>query len=193
MKTRKWFYFFSIVGALLLAVAAVPLAFAQGPNGENGYGAGRGMGFGPMHGQAAGRGMMQGGFGGPSQSLVAVTAEVLGLDQVDLVAELQAGQSLADVAEANGVEPQAIVAIFIADREAILAERVAEGRLSQDQVEAMLAAMEANITVRLSAPWTAQGYGPGTGFVDEDGDGWCDHHLAGQGFGMEHGRYQSQD
>ena len=194
MKTQKKFFFGGIVGLLLLAAVFTPLALAQGPGDQDNFGWGHGPSFGPMWAYGPGHGMMHGGFGGSEQSLITVAAEVLGLDQAKLIADLQSGQILAEVAEAQGVDPQAIVNAFGADREAVLAERVADGYLTQDQADAMLAIMRAYITARLSEPWEGQGYGPGTGFSDEDGDGWCVHHQGGQGYGMGRGgRNQPQN
>jgi hypothetical protein len=67
----------TIVGVLAILVAALPTgaAFAQGPSGQNP----------PL-------GLGRGDWGGPDNSLVAVAAKVLGLDQTALVAELNTGQ-----------------------------------------------------------------------------------------------------
>lgn len=44
-----------------------------------------------------------------------VVADLLGIDRETLIAELQAGQSIADIAEANGVEVQSVIDALIAD------------------------------------------------------------------------------
>lgn len=149
----------AVVGALVVSATA----FAQGPAGNPSAGRGGGYGLG-------------GGWGGPDSSLVAVAAEVLGLDQAALVAELNAGQTIADVAQAQGVALDEIVEAFIAPRVDALNQAVADGRLTQAQADTMLATMTANGTAQLSAPHTPRprGNGPGLGFVDADGDGVCD-------------------
>lgn len=163
----------------LLAFAAV--TYAQGPGGR-------------------------GGFGGPDQSLVAVAAEVIGIDQTELVAQLNSGLTIAEVAEANDVSLEAIVSAFLAPRAERMAAAVESGWMTQEQADAMLAQMSETIRARLSAPSTPQGFGfmygggmmhgqmgmhgmggfmhgYGMGFVDADGDGLCDNCAFNQGFG----------
>jgi hypothetical protein len=157
----------AVVGALVVSATA----FAQGPAGNPPGGAGVGYGLG-------GRGSRRGGmWGGPDGSLVAVAAEVLGLDRTALVAELNAGQTIADVAKAEGVALDKIVDAFVAPGAEALAQAVADGRITQAQADTMLATMKANVTAQLSAPFEPRGYGLGTGtsFVDADGDGVCDN------------------
>ena len=166
MKTRiMWITLAGVALALAVAIILAPAALAQGPTG--GYGPGMGMGPG-------GRGM-----GGPQISLVAVTAQQLNMPQADLVTELQGGKTIAQVAADKHVAPDTIVNAFVATRATRLDAAVAAGRLTRAQADAQLATMRANVTARLSAPWSPQGNGPGTGFVDQNGDGVCDN--AGNG------------
>ncbi len=154
----------AVVGALALSAAA----FAQGPAGDPPGGVGVGYGLG------GGRG---GAWGGPDSSLVAVAANVLGVDQTELVAALNSGQTIADVAKAKGVALDKIVDAFLAQRAEALTQAVADGRLTQAQADTMLVTMKANVAAQLSAPHavTPRGNGIGTGFVDADGDGVCDN------------------
>ncbi len=155
----------AVVGALALSATA----FAQEPVGVQPFG-GRGGGY----GLGGGRG---GAWGGPDNSLVAVAANVLGMDQTELVAALNSGQTIADVAKAKGVALDKIVDAFIARRAEALNQAVTDGRLTQAQADTMLATMKANVTAQLSAPHavTPRGTGLGTGFVDANGDGVCDN------------------
>lgn len=163
------------LGAIAMLVAAVgalvisATAFAQEPVGVQPFG-GQGGGY----GLGGGRG---GRWGGPDSSLVAVAAEALGMDRTALVAELNTGKTIADVAEAQAVALEEIVDAFIAQRADALNQAVADGRLTQAQADTMLAAMEASVTAQLSAPHpvTPRGNGMGMGFVDADGDGVCDN------------------
>ena len=196
-------------------------AFAQG-NGPgsnagqaNQYGSGSNAA--PVYGQAMRHGNSSGGmgtgyglatrgaWGGPDSSLTAVAAEVIGIEQADLVAELTAGATIADVAAENNVDPQAIVDAYVQPRTDTLDAAVAAGRITQDQADAMLAQMEAMISAKLDQPWEAQGNGncdgtctgtPGQGgtgpnWDDANGDGACDNYgsmqhnmRGGQGGGM---------
>jgi hypothetical protein len=48
------------------------------------------------------------------------------------------------------------------------------------KADAMLATMRANVTARLSQPWSPQGPGLGAGFIDQNGDGVCDYAGSGR-------------
>ena len=172
MKTRiSWITLAGVAVALALAIILAPSASAQGPGG--GYGPGTGMG--PGGGPGYGRGM-----GGPQTSPVAVAAQQLNMTQPDLVAELRGGKTIAQVAADKHVALDTIANAFVAPRAERLQAAVAAGRLSQAQADAQLATIKATVTARLSAPWSPQGNGPGTGFVDQDGDGVCDNAGSGQ-------------
>lgn len=126
-----------------------------------------------------------GGRGGPDNSLMTVAAQTLGMTQVDLVAKLNGGQTLADVAEAKGSSLEAIAEAYIAERAEALKASVAAGTLSQAQADLMLANMKTNVLAQLNAPFTPRGAGVSTGWVDADGDGVCDNvgTYQQQGFG----------
>jgi hypothetical protein len=192
---KKWTLLagIALVAVVALALVAAPSAQAQGPGG--GYGPGDGTGpiddgaFGSRFGHGMGSGPVGGmqGLGGSQNSLIAVAAEVLGIDRTELVAQLQDGLSIADVA---GDAVDDIVDAFLAPRAERLAELVDADRLTQAEADAWLATMETHVRDRLSQPWSPQGRGwgvPGTGFTDEDGDGVCDHMGTG-GFGRGAGR-----
>jgi hypothetical protein len=153
----------TIVGVLAILVAALPAgaAFAQGPSGDHP----------PM-------GLGRGNWGGPDNSLVAVAARVLGMEQTALVAELNTGKTIADVAKAKGVALDKIVAAFAQPHVERLTQAVKDGKITQAQADQYLATMKANLTAKLSAPFTPRGNGNGQGFVDANGDGVCD--LCGQ-------------
>lgn len=173
------------IGGLFLFVAIVLFAvgsavYAQGPRGGPGGCAGCAMGF-----------------GGTDHSLVTIAAKTLGIEQTELVAELNAGKTIADIAKTKDVALDKIVEAFIADRQAMMAIAVVNGHMTQAQVDARLAIMKANITAQLSQKFTPNGYG--NGFVDEDGDGLCDHAgtmmsgMRGRGMmGYGQGRWGSQ-
>lgn len=177
MKTNRKYIGLGVFAAIIalvgvLAIGAV--AFAQNPDGDG----------------CPGHGLM-GRLGGPANSLVAVAAEALGMERADLIAELQAGKTIAQVAQEQGKDAQIIVDNFLGSRQDALAQMVADGRLTQEQADAMLAAMEANVTAHLSQPWM-QGYEHGPrngqghrpGFVDTDGDGVCDNWVDKDGDGL---------
>ncbi len=149
----------TIVGVLAILVAALPAgaAFAQGPSGQNP----------PL-------GLGRGNWGGPDNSLVAVAAKVLGMEQTALVAELNTGKTIAQVAQAKGVALDKIVTAFVQPHIDWLTQAVKDGKITQAQADQYIATMKANITAKLSAPFTPRGNGNGQGFVDANGDGVCD-------------------
>jgi len=110
---------------------------------------------------------------------VDATAEATGLTVDEVIAALQEGQTFAQIAEAQGVDPQAIADAFLADREAALAEAVNEGRLTQEQADQMLEEMTEHVSEHLEQSWTPRSFEggrmgqgrfgrwsrPGTGFA----------------------------
>lgn len=195
MKTRTWLTLAGIALAVVVAIAVAPAVWAQGPMG--GYGPGQaqsrmsgGMpGAGNGMGRRGGMGGMRGQMGGPQQSLVAIAAQQLGINQADLITQLQGGKTIAQVASEKNVALDTIVNAFVTTRQARMAQAVATGRMTQAQVDAMLTTMRANVTAQLSLPWSPQGPGMGTGYVDQDGDGVCDNAgSGGMGGGRMHGR-----
>ena len=149
----------TIVGVLAILVAALPAgaAFAQGPSGQNL----------PL-------GLGRGNWGGPDNSLVVVAAKILGMEQTALVAELNAGKTIADVAKTKGVTLDKIVTAFVQPHVDWLTQAVKDDKITQAQADQYIATMKANITAKLSALFAPRGSGTGTGFVDANGDGVCD-------------------
>lgn len=75
-----------------------------------------------------------------------VAASTIGVTVEDLRAALEAGQSIADVATAHGVEPQAVIDAMVADARANLADKVADGDLTQEQADEIGANLLTRIT-----------------------------------------------
>lgn len=128
----------SMTGAALLVTVVglfmVVPAFAQGPTptperSHGWHGGGQGFGF----------------RGAPWTGLDAA-AEALGLTPEQLFSELRAGKSLAEVAEAQGVEAQRVYEAMDAARveamKAAIEQALADGRLSQAQGDWMLQGLE---------------------------------------------------
>ncbi len=122
-------------------------------------GHGRGGGFGRGHGRGA--------------DLETLT-EVLGLSEEELRTALQDGQSLADIAAAEGVDEQEVVDALAAAAEERLAEAVEAGRLTQEEADERSADLAERIAERLDEvrPSGADGRGPGGpgGFGDGPAD-----------------------
>ncbi len=77
-------------------------------------------------------------------------AETLGVTVDDLQAARQAGQSLADVATAQGVNVDTLVQAIVDDVEQHLADKVTEGELTQAEADEKLADAEEHVTERVT-------------------------------------------
>lgn len=128
-------------------VAAAPWHHGSGDN--------RGLGSGDNPGRGHGPGFRT-GLG------LATVADAIGITSDDLADALALGQTIAKVAEANGVEPQAVVDAVVAEIQAHLSDEVAEGELTQEEADAKLAEAEAKITE----------------MINKALDGWFGHHGA---------------
>lgn len=149
----------ALLVALLGLSVAVP-AFAQGPTPTpkapyGRHGGGPGFGF----------------WGGGSWVVFDAAAEALGLTPEQLFTELHAGNNLADIAEAQGVDLQAVYDAMNAARveamKAAIQQAVEDGRLTQAQAEWMLQGLEQGFMPM------RRGFGHGFGF---GGAGRCPGH-----------------
>jgi hypothetical protein len=159
---KKWQMISGIAVALVIALGLTVAAFAQGgtppANAPQDWQPGT-MGRGGMaggQGPMAGYGMR---FGANGSTLVDVTADVTGLSVTDVVAELQAGQTFAQVAEAHGKTASDLVTAFLAERETALDQAVADGRITQETADTMLATMRANVEEHVNGTWQPRGMG----------------------------------
>lgn len=111
---------------------------ARGP----GHRAMMGGQFGDMMG--AGPGMMggHGGMMGAGAGGLDVAADALGLSQDKLRAALADGDTLADVAEQQGVAVEDLVDAFVTAAQEHMQEAVDQGRLTQEQADEMIDVMK---------------------------------------------------
>jgi hypothetical protein len=94
-------------------------------------------------------------------SPLAVAATALGMTEAELRTELDAGKSIAQVAEAKNVDLQVVIDALVAKQQAHIAEHVAEGKLTQAQADAKLVDLEKRVTKMVNAtPFPMKG-GPG--------------------------------
>ncbi|MEN9645353.1 MAG: hypothetical protein RL238_2022 [Actinomycetota bacterium] len=128
---------------------------------------------GPMgggHGGPGGPGMGMGG------NLDAV-ATVIGITTDELQTALQGGQTLAEIAVANGSTAQAVIDALVAELQAHFDEEVAAGEHTQEDADARIAEATTRITdmVNNGAPAGGSGMGGpgmgGRGHHGHDGDG----------------------
>lgn len=155
----------SVVTVLALLVVGGGIAFAQ--SGGPGWGMG---GYGMM-----GTGMANGVDMNVMHQWMSTTsgmhttvwnglAEALGLTPEELNAQLASGQTLAQIAEAQGVSQEELAAALEASVKAGLEQAVADGVLTQAQADQMLSQMTGNfggMIAQMGAPMGAgMGFGP---------------------------------
>lgn len=85
--------------------------------------------------------------------LIGLAAEVMDMERADLIDRLLAGETIADVADERGVDLDEIVEAFLAVRKERLDRAVDLGRMTEEDVEAMLDTIEARITEHLTGEW----------------------------------------
>ncbi len=99
--------------------------------------------------------------------LVDVVADLTGLPVGDIQAERAEGASVADIAEANGVSTEDVVAKALDERKAILDAKVADGTITQEQADLAYDRMTERLTDRVTTDeigrpeWAGQGCGQG--------------------------------
>ena len=113
-------------GALIGAPLTGGAVESDDPTSTTDAGAGFGRGFGGRH------------HGGHHVALSAA-AEAIGISEDDLRTALEDGQSIAAVAEANGVEVQVVIDALVAEATSRIDEAVADGRIEQDRAEELKA------------------------------------------------------
>ena len=104
---------------------------------------------------------------------LSVVSDVLGIDATELHDRLEAGETIADIATAQGVAIDEVVGALVTDAEARLADAVTDGRLTQDEAEARLVDIEQRVTDAVNGD-AAFGLGCGDGGRGRGGLGGFD-------------------
>lgn len=86
-----------------------------------------------------------------------VVQELLGLTQEEIREGFQAGQTLADLAEANGVSTDALVDAIVADAEAKVAEKLEAGDITQERADSVLEGLEEKVEDKVTSERPARG------------------------------------
>ncbi len=156
-----------VLGSIGAAFAAAPASTATTTAAGAGYGIGASL-------------------RGAGGRLIDVVAKLTGLSVDDVRAKRASGQSIADIAKAEGVEASAVVDEALAVRKAVLDAKVASGDLTQDQADAIYAQMRERLTERVTTTqtgrpsWAGQGRGgQGRGAGLGCGGGACGACAAG--------------
>ncbi|HUS61853.1 MAG TPA: hypothetical protein VMY34_06625 [Acidimicrobiales bacterium] len=110
---------------------------------------------------AGDRGMKRGpGHDGPFADLT-IAAKAIGITEEQLRTDMHAGKSIAQVAEAKGVEVDAVVKALVDDAKAHMAEHVVAGRMTQADADKRAENLEARVTEMVNAEGGAKHRGPG--------------------------------
>lgn len=114
-----------------------------------------------------------GGYGmrgfGYAGSMPTLLAEALSMTVEELYAAQTAGQTVAEIAAAQGVELAEVVAAVLVPHAERMAQSVADGYLTQEQADAMLATMTEHLTWRFEN--AGAGFGGGCGMIGPGGYG----------------------
>ncbi len=84
-------------------------------------------------------------------NLVTIVAETLEISEDDVRAALAEGQTFAEIIDAKGGEEQDVVDAYVAARTELLNQYVADGKLTQEQADAMLANMAEEVAEHLQS------------------------------------------
>lgn len=101
--------------------------------------------------------------------------DALGITADELRESLSAGDTLADVAAAQGVSVDALTDMLVAEKEAKVAEKVAAGDITQEQADEKLAQIEERVTAKINGEQTEgrrgglRGFSGFRGFGNGDG------------------------
>jgi len=100
-----------------------------------------------------------------------VVTDLLGIDAETLRGELAAGSTLAEVAEANGVSADDLVAALVNEAEAHITEHVEDGSLTEEEAATKLAELEDRVAERVNTVGSAERMGGHRG-GGRGGHGW---------------------
>lgn len=88
-------------------------------------------------------------------------AEAIGIPIDDLTTALQDGQTIAEVAEANGVDPDDVVAALVADHDERIAQAVEDGDLTEEEAAEKTAQAAERAEALVNGEMPAKGFGFG--------------------------------
>ena len=139
--------------------AATPVATSSTGSDSSSSSCGPGM-----PGGRGGPGGPGGWGGGPTTEAVtdtSVAAQAIGISESDLITVLDHGQTMADVAKANNVDPQKVIDALVEDGKQELAAAVQAGTLTQAQSDSMATNLTQRVTDQVNGTFPAHRGGPG--------------------------------
>jgi hypothetical protein len=175
-KSRILVFAASIAAVLTMVIGGV--AMASGPANTNGNAVSN----------SCGQGYGLGGQGICSTNLTSL----LGLTAEEIQAQRQEGLSLVQIAAAKGITEAQLIDAVMAEREAMIQERVAAGTLTQEKAAYMLENMEQNVIRAINRTTTGKpewagvngsGMCGGNGRMMKQAQGNCGNSCTGTGMG----------
>ena len=139
MKKTIWITALVLIGVLAFGIAGLAYAHNQTPpTSENPYGPGM-MNGGFGHGRMGGFGMMgwTGEYGPMHESMVAALADAIELSAEEIEARHDAGETLWQIAESQGLTADEVQDIMQSAHDLALEDAVADGWLTEEQAEWM--------------------------------------------------------
>ena len=166
---KKYILTAVLVGVVVALLAGTAWAAGPTPPTAQGFGPGAGMHMrnygqaaqeaaGPC-GMAAGAMMRRGAPGWAGQPDEVAT--LLDMTADEIRAERQAGRSLAQIAAAKGISEETLVETILDARKADLAQLVADGKLTQAQMDLMVERMGTQITSMVERTDVGPAFGRG--------------------------------
>jgi uncharacterized protein YidB (DUF937 family) len=92
-----------------------------------------------------------------TRGLVRQVAQATGLEEGDVVEQLQARSTIADILTANGVEVDTFTQDVLSRASERLSQAVANGRITQEQADEMIARLTERLPELLNASRPAEG------------------------------------
>lgn len=167
LRNKTWLVALGAIGAVALVLGGAGIVYAQssqqstagsGPFDGGLFQGGGPFGRGEFGAPMGGRPGPGGPFGrGPVYGLLEVAANELGMSEEDLAEALRQGQTVAELAQDQNVDLNAIVEAAMAEAEARLSDAVENGRLAEDQKAQMLEHLSEELPDRLNEPWEPRG------------------------------------
>jgi len=119
--------------------------------------------------------------------------DLLGMTQAEIREARQAGQSLVEIAAEQGVTEDQLVATILAEKKAVLDEKVAAGNMTQNEADQMLIRMEERIREQVNRTEAGPNNAQITRGMGQFGTGPGDREMGqGQGQGRGQGKGQAR-
>jgi lambda repressor-like predicted transcriptional regulator len=87
-----------------------------------------------------------------SDDPISIVADVIGIDAEVMWEAVKSGQTIADVAVANGVSPQTVIDALLTEKQAVIDAMAADGRITAEKAAEMMAEAETSVAAYVNSP-----------------------------------------